>query len=290
MQTGCAAAETSAICLGGVQKRPWAAFIGASRRTPQHCAAPESSVLDEGQGDKDYHNKNHDTTNPRSPLRRSTAPAMHSCRNRSTLLSLLLPLALAQNLNVYHFPTCAQTCASDVYPTGCLQNDDSCICADISYLNTIAQCIGLSCDAADLTTSADVFITDCAASGVSLAMSEAEFVAAGDGDGGGGAAASSSVAAASSGFVTSTVEAPVAASSLTVGAPVAASSLTVEGATRTSAAPVPTGTGAATGGGGGGFTLDQKIALGCGIGIGLPGTLGTLWTCFFRGRGIIGSS
>lgn len=99
-------------------------------------------------------------------------------------------------------------------------------------------------------------------------MSEAQFVAAGDGD---GSAVASSVVPASSGFVTSTVEAPVAASSSVV-----------ERATRTSAAPVPAGTGTGTGGG---FTLDQKIALGCGIGIGLPGTLAAIVTCL-RPRGL----
>ena len=267
------------------------AFIGASRRRPQHYAAQESSVLDEGHSDKDYHNKNHDTTDPRSPLRRSTAPAMPPRRNSSTflpstlllpllhhhhhhllhlLLLHLLPLALAQNINVYQFPVCAQTCALDIYPTGCLrpQTNDSCICADTPYLNNIAHCIGLSCDTADLAASADVFLADCAASGASFAMSKAQFVAAGDGDG--GAVASSALTPASSGFVTSTVKAPVAASSSTV-----------DGATRTSTAPVPAGTGTGAGTGGG-FTLDQKIALGCGIGIGLPGTLAAIVTCLRR--------
>lgn len=222
-------------------RRLQAVFIGASRRRPQYYAHQESAVLDEGHSDKDYHNKNHDTTNPRSPLRRSTAPAMPPRRNSSTFLPstlllpllhhhyyhlhllLLLPLALAQNLNVYHFPVCAQTCAYDVYPTSCLQTDDSCICANIPYLNTIAHCIGLSCNAAGLAASADVFLADCAASEASFAMSKAQFVAAGN-----GAVASSTLAPTSSGFVTSTVEAP--------------SSSTVDGATRTSAAPIPTGT------------------------------------------------
>ena len=254
------------------KKRLPAAFIGASRRRPQHYAAQESSVLDEGPATRTV------TTRTRSPLRRSTAPAMPPRRNPSTFLPstlllpllhclLFLPLALAQNLNVYHFPDCAQACANDIFPTGCLQTDDSCICANIPYLDTIANCIGLSCDETGLTASADVFLTDCAASGAEFAMSEAQFVAAGDGD---QSAASSSavVAAPSSGFVTSTVEVPAAASSSTV-----------EGATRTSAAPVPTPTETGTGGGGKGFTLDQKIALGCGIGIGLPGTLATIWMC-----------
>jgi hypothetical protein len=233
---------------------------GLSQQEPRYHEPPQSSPpLHRSCDASPPQLLHHPPLHPPSPSPPSPPPHL--------FLLHLLPLALAQNINVYQFPVCAQTCALDIYPTGCLrpQTNDSCICADTPYLNTIAHCIGLSCDAAGLAASADVFLADCAASGASFAMSKAQFVATGDGDG--GAVASSALAPASSGFVTSTVKAPVAASSSTV-----------DGATRTSAAPVPAGTGIGAGTGGG-FTLDQKIALGCGIGIGLPGTLAAIVTC-----------
>jgi hypothetical protein len=188
-------------------------------------------------------------------------------RLRPLLVLLTLAITgLSQNLNTYHFPICAQSCVAYVYPTGCVLGDDSCTCINIPYLNEVAACIGLSCTAAGLDTSAAVFIYDCDASGTSFALSRDEFVAAGNG----GAAASSFITVASP---TSAMEAGPTASD--------ASSMTTEKASETTKAVTPKQTQS----GGVGLSTSDKIALGVGIGFGVPTTIGVIVTCWMCLRG-----
>lgn len=194
---------------------------------------------------------------------------MHPKLSPALLFSLLsitsITATFAQTLSANRFPACAQFCAYNIPTAGCVGTDDACLCTNIPYLTSIAACIGLDCTAAGVSTSADVFIADCNTSGVTLAMSKAEFVAAANG-------------ALSSAAPTRTTTVGEVAS------PTDASPTTSQAAsetTKTTTTNAPQQTGST----GGGLSTSDKIALGVGIGFGIPAVIAAIATCWMCLRG-----
>jgi hypothetical protein len=62
---------------------------------------------------------------------------------------------------------------------GCLCLDDRCFCQTSSWLIAVAQCIGKSCGASDVTTAAFILQSACDGNGLALAVGTATLISYG---------------------------------------------------------------------------------------------------------------
>jgi hypothetical protein len=94
------------------------------------------------------------------------------------------------------YPACEEQCHESVWAdqqcslsnscdctagssSGCLCLADSCLCETTSWLIAVAQCIGQSCGAADVTTAASIVSSACTGNGFKLAVASTALVSYG---------------------------------------------------------------------------------------------------------------
>ena len=86
------------------------------------------------------------------------------------------------------YPSCEEQCHESVWAAqqcslanncdcaGCLCLADNCLCETSSWLIAVAQCIGRTCGAADVTEAASIVASACSGKGFGLAVPSTELV------------------------------------------------------------------------------------------------------------------
>ena len=111
----------------------------------------------------------------------------------STSLFSLQPIRAQANVQTFwqDYPSCEEACHESVFTSqqcslenscgcsGCLCLADSCLCETSSWLIAVAQCIGQSCGASDVTTAASIVQSACNGNGFALAIGSAALVSYG---------------------------------------------------------------------------------------------------------------
>ena len=89
------------------------------------------------------------------------------------------------------YPACEETCHQTVYSNqacqlqnncacnGCLCIIDSCLCATVSWLTAVAQCIGQQCGSAAVYDASSICNAGCDSHNVGMALSTSAFIQAG---------------------------------------------------------------------------------------------------------------
>ncbi|KZT00727.1 uncharacterized protein LAESUDRAFT_665566 [Laetiporus sulphureus 93-53] len=70
-------------------------------------------------------------------------------------------------------PTCADTCLTNANLDGCNASDDSCLCNDKTFVDSVTSCIESACTGSDLTEAEEYAQQLCLAVGVTLTASSA---------------------------------------------------------------------------------------------------------------------
>jgi hypothetical protein len=110
-----------------------------------------------------------------------------------------IPIIVKAQENVQTFwsdyPPCEEACHESVFTSqqctlenscglvgcsgGCLCLDDRCFCRTSSWLIAVAQCIGKSCGASDVTMAASILQSACDGNGLALAVGTATLISYG---------------------------------------------------------------------------------------------------------------
>ena len=90
------------------------------------------------------------------------------------------------------YPACERQCHQDVYSNqsctlqnscdcsgGCLCLDDDCLCATLSWLIAVSQCVGKECGPAAVTEAASIASSGCGSYGLTLAVSSQSLIQGG---------------------------------------------------------------------------------------------------------------
>jgi hypothetical protein len=101
----------------------------------------------------------------------------HSQGNVQTFWADYPPCEEACHESVYISQQC--TLENDCSCSGCLCLADSCLCETGSWLIAVAQCIGQSCGASDVTTAASIVQSACNGNGFALAVGSTALVSYG---------------------------------------------------------------------------------------------------------------
>lgn len=104
-----------------------------------------------------------------------------------------LPTATSQNPQTFwsDYPACEEQCHESVWAAqqcslgnncgcnSCLCLADSCLCETSSWLIAVAQCIGTSCGAKDVTTAVSIVNSACSGNGFHLAVASTALISYG---------------------------------------------------------------------------------------------------------------
>ncbi|OSX58336.1 hypothetical protein POSPLADRAFT_1041416 [Postia placenta MAD-698-R-SB12] len=75
------------------------------------------------------------------------------------------------------FPTCADSCLANADFGDCNESDDSCLCRNSAFVNSVTSCIQTSCTGSDIATADEDAQQLCLAVGVTLSASSASATA-----------------------------------------------------------------------------------------------------------------
>jgi hypothetical protein len=108
-----------------------------------------------------------------------------------------IPIIVKANVQTFwsDYPPCEEACHESVFTYqqctlenscglvgcsgGCLCLDDRCFCQTSSWLIAVAQCIGKSCGASDVTTAASILQSACDGNGLPLVVGTATLISYG---------------------------------------------------------------------------------------------------------------
>ncbi|KAG8944755.1 hypothetical protein FRC04_001570 [Tulasnella sp. 424] len=82
--------------------------------------------------------------------------------------SLVSALTAPKRNNDGQVPDCAVKCATDTDPSPCKSDDTACICLNVSYGKSIADCVQQNCSADDVAKATDFGKAVCKDAGVDL--------------------------------------------------------------------------------------------------------------------------
>ncbi|MCJ1378235.1 hypothetical protein MMC17_001332 [Xylographa soralifera] len=105
-------------------------------------------------------------------------PSIHLFPTLLSLLTSTNPQSTSDFWNDY--PLCSEICHEENFAASGCPLADSCLCTTVSWLETVAACIATNCPASQLSQSAYICQDACSGKGFTMAISPAQFIAAGE--------------------------------------------------------------------------------------------------------------